>query len=368
MRIAVLSPYGVADGIAIYCEALFSEIGKSHDVTFLCSRDFAYMSPSSRFKYLPCWDRGGNSVSDILEAVGEVAPDILHLQLHESYLQLEATTQLLETLAKGKCRVFVTAHSTKALGYDLAQIVTALNKAEVVYSTSEADTKYLIRNGVKAKQVNMPYWDYKLLDKETSKKSIGLAEYYPIVATHGLVNRNKGLIETAKSIALIKRAYPNVLWLALNTVNPGQQVSKDTAAELEKLIAELDIKENVLWHKDFIANNQVVVQLLSLADIGVLAYSDAGESASGAVRKFVPAYLPSVVTDIPQLREVASVFRKLTSANALAIADAVIKLLEDKAAQETQLEAMANILKENSWEKSASEQLADYQQSLIQMH
>lgn len=368
MRIAVLSPYGVADGIAVYSEALFTEISKSHDVTFLCSRDLAYMSPSQKFKYIPCWDRGGNNVKDILEAVADIAPDILHLQLHESYLQLEATSQLLETLAKGKCRVFVTTHNVKALGYDLAQITTALNKAEVVYSTSEADAKYLNRRGVKAKQINMPYWDYELLNKTETKKSLGLTEYYPIIATHGLVNTNKGLIETAKAIALIKRAYPNVLWLALNTVNLGQQVSQDTAFELEKLISDLNITEHVLWHKEFIASNQVVVQLLSLADIGVLAYTDAGESASGAVRKFVPAYLPSLVTDIPQLREIGSVFKKLGSVNEFAIADDVIKLLEDKDEQERQQLAMAEILKESSWENSANQQLADYQKSLIQIH
>jgi|GEM_PF-6125856 len=361
MKIAVITPYATMDGIAIYAEDLFARVGQKAEVIVLCSRDFVFMSKRGSLNYLACWDKSGNSVDDVLAAIKEVTPDVVHLQSHDAYFQLHASENLINAILALGIKIVITAHNVRTAGHNLGEIAATLRRVDQIITLSAADHDYLTSLGINSVYQPHPYWQYKLVDQSEMRAKLGLDKSTPIIATHGLVNTNKGLIETAKTIALIKKEFPQVMWLALNAVHPGLEVSKTYAEELEAVIAELGISENIYWHKKFIDDNQLVAQMLSLADIGLLPYAESGESASGAIRKFVAANLPCVISNIKQLKEVADVFSVTDSVDPLALAARAIELFNDPAAQILQREKMQDLLLANSWEQATNQHLAIYE-------
>lgn len=368
MKLAVVGPYATLDGISIYLEDIFYPLSKDHEVKVFCSRDFLHKSVRKELANQACWDKGGNNVDEVLQNILEFAPDIVHLQLHESYFQINATKSLIENLAKKGFKVVATVHNVVAPGYDLKQISKTLKKIDKVISLSLEDTHYLKSLGINCDYLPHPCWQFELPDKNEAKKALSLDNYFPIIATHGLVNSNKGLIAVAEAVALLKKDYPNIFWMALNAVHTGSPVSVEVAKELERKILELNLSENIYWHKAFIDSNEVVSACLSLADVGILPYKDAGESASGAIRKFAAAKLPSIVSNIKQFGEVSSVFWQLPKGledNSLQIAEMLSKLLEDKAAQMLQAEKMSDLLLEFSWENAVEKHLAIYKQAVL---
>lgn len=366
MKLAVVGPYATPDGISIYLEDLFLALDESVDVTVLCSRDFVYMSERKHLKHIPCWDKGGNNIDEIIEKVIELNADIVHLQLHESYFQINTTAILIDRLISKGFKVVVTAHNVRAAGYDLGEIRSQLRKVHQIIALSRADRDYLAEFGINVIYQPHPYWQYELVDKQNMRKKLRIDKYFPIIATHGLVNSNKGLLETAKSIALIKKEYPNVLWIALNAVHPGLEMSKITAADLEQQILDLKISENIYWHKSFIDNNETVSQMLSLADVGLLPYTETGESASGAIRKFVAAQLPSVISNIKQLSEVNGIFTVSSSTDSITLAGTIIDLLNDSSVQLLQVEKMRDMLIKHSWKAAADKHMEIYNAIIVQ--
>lgn len=368
MKIAVVGPYATPDGIAIYLEDIFYPISKDYDVKIFCSRDFAHMSVRREIPNLPCWDKGGNNVEEVIQNILEFAPDIVHLQLHESYFQLQATKLLIETLNKKGFKIVATFHNVVAPGFDLKHISKTLKKVDKVISLSSEDTEYLRSFGVACEYLPHPYWKYELPEKESARKTLMIQKHSPIIATHGLVNSNKGLMAVAEAVALLKKTYPHILWMALNAVHTGSEVSVDVAKQLDQRILGLGISENIYWYKDFIDSNEVVAASLSLADVGILAYKDVGESASGAIRKFAAAKLPSIVSNIKQFGEISDICWQLPKNeedNSLQIAEAVIKLLADKAARILQQEKMTDLLETYSWEKAVTLHLDIYKQAVL---
>jgi len=118
MKIAVITPYATMDGIAIYAEDLFARVGQKAEVIVLCSRDFVFMSKRGSLNYLACWDKSGNSVDDVLAAIKEVTPDVVHLQSHDAYFQLHASENLINAILALGIKIVITAHNVRTAGHN----------------------------------------------------------------------------------------------------------------------------------------------------------------------------------------------------------------------------------------------------------
>lgn len=69
--------------------------------------------------------------------------------------------------------------------------------------------------------MRIPRISYKNRNRANLKATLGLENYYPIIATHGLLNTNKGVDNVISAVAMLKDRYPNILFLGLNAVSPN---------------------------------------------------------------------------------------------------------------------------------------------------
>src|SRR5690606_32027634 len=129
------------------------------------------------------------------------------------------------------------------------------------------------------------------------KKEIELNEFSPIIATHGLLNVNKGTLNLLKAVEILKENYAKILLVAATAVSSNNIFAKGLSEEIAKYSVENGLAEHFLLIPDFLEKSQVSV-LMQIADVVVFPYIDtAGESASGAVSKGLASNNPVVVTD-----------------------------------------------------------------------
>lgn len=361
-HLAVIGPYGTADGVAEYSRALYAPVAdKVKEISFLASKDYIDILYPDNANIHRVWERKSDDISEIMASIAEHKPQLVHFQLHAEYFSLATVAELVSEISQLGIKVFITPHTVINPHYDLRLIKNALIKAKAIFVHRDDDLLALQRAGfTNARKFVHPYWEYPQFEREQIKDRLGLNDYYPIIATHGLMTPHKGLLETAEAVAKLKLRFPHILWLAINAVNPAVPTSHGVAEALAKRVNELGLEDNVVQVPQFITHDAEIVTLLQAADVGVIPYAEVGESASGAARKFIGAELPSVATQIPVLAEFAKQFAFIPNNKPEVLAEGIEKLIGSKIWQETFRRACAEITRMYNWDKMAETTMEYY--------
>ncbi len=361
-KLAIISTINTVCGIAEYSRDLYGTIEKSFaELTYVANSDVSDRVRDDNGNAVRLWEYGEQGFEKVIEWVNDVKPDILHIQMHTGHYPPSSIQNLLAEIRKqDKTKVVITPHTVKSPGYDLANTVPELASICKLLVHREPDLEHLKQNGFKNVELfPLPYDVFPKRDREKLKFKLSVNDKSPIIITHGIVSSHKGLLEMPRAVREVKEVYPDVLWIAANAVSINNITSTETFNQILSEIDDLGITENVIVIKDFLPR-EIVGLLIQTADIGVLAYSEVGESASAAVRKFLASGTPTIVTDIPMMAELRDEVLKIKDNRPATIASAVKSLWKDKALQ-TKL-SQAALLKSDalSWDKMAIKLLKIY--------
>lgn len=355
-KIAVLTTQNTVCGIAEYSRSLYSSLQSSFaEFNFLANSDVADRVRSDSDNVQRLWEYGENSFERVIEWLQSNKPDIFHIQMHTGHYPLSGVSNLIQGIQELEHKPFtvLTPHTVVAGDFDLTSAVDDLKLFDKILVHRESEVSHLQKAGLNnVVHFPHPYDELPKRNKSKLKEKLGLNSVAPIVITHGLMSAHKGLLEMPEAIAKLKQKFPEVLWIAANPVSINNITSTDTLKKIEEKITELGIVENCMLLTDFL-DADVVRLLLQAADIGVLAYSEVGESASGAVRKFIAAGIPTIVTDIPMMDELSEEVMKIKDNQPGSIADGIISLWQDADLQKKISVAALAKAKELSWDKMA---------------
>ncbi len=333
-HLAVLTTYNTVCGVAEYSKDLYSHIESSFkEVTFIANSDVADRVRPDGDNVVRLWEYGEQDFYRTLEWLKSEKPDLFHIQLHSTgHFPLSGLRNLLKGIRKLESppKVFITPHTVRSNAFDLLEVKDELQYAERLFIHNQEDLDYLKEGGIfNTYLFYHPFDEVTKRNKERLRQKLGLEGKNPIIATHGLISYHKGLPETMLAISNLKVKYPDILWLAVNAMNINNSTSSATYEELKDQMYELKLNENVLFIPDFLDPEQIFL-LLQAADVGLLAYSDQGESASGAIRKYFAAGLPTVVTDIPMMNELKNEVVRITDNEPETIERIIEELVNDK--------------------------------------
>jgi glycosyltransferase involved in cell wall biosynthesis len=133
-------------------------------------------------------------------------------------------------------------------------------------------------------------------DAKHLRKDLGLGNKF-VVFYHGSFGADRGIIESVKSIKLLKKQYNDVVLFLLGT---GK-----LQAPITKLIDEIEIRSEVLLHEP-VADSDVP-KYIAMCDVGILVPSDLPQWKGQCFLKLLE-YLAMgkfvVVSDIPAIRNV----------------------------------------------------------------
>ena len=128
----------------------------------------------------------------------------------------------------------------------------------------------------------------------------------------------KGLDYSLKAIKILKKTYPNIHLIVIGNFKKG--------GHTERLIAELDIKENIFFKKNI--SKKEICELYSSSSIALV--SSLYEGFGYPVIEAMSCEVPLIATDVSSIPELVGDFAKLIKPrDPKQISDAVIEILSD---------------------------------------
>ena len=362
-KVAVITTMNTVCGIAEYSRELYSPIKSIfREFHYIANRDVADRTRPDEKDVVRLWEYGETSFADVLAWLNLNQPDILHIQLHsEAHFTMVGLVNLLQGIKalKFKIQIVITPHSVRNRSFDLGAIVSELKPLCKILVHKQQDYDYLTSIGLHYVEIfQHPFDSYPTREKNVIRKRLGITAS-PIVVTHGLISEHKGLVEMAQAIHLLKSQYPNILWLAVNAVNLNNTTSSATYSRMQAAVSATGIENNVRFFPDFLSPQEVTL-LIQASDVGVCAYNEVGESASGAVRKFMASGTALIVTDIPMMQEVDEVL-KIKHNDPATIADAIDYLIKNPQVSSDLAKAALNKCSMHSWKVMSQELLKVYE-------
>lgn len=154
-----------------------------------------------------------------------------------------------------------------------------------------------------------------------------------IILTFGLINPNKGIEYGIKAIAKIVKKYPNILYIVLGKTHPEveRQFGEKYRLSLEMLVKKYGIEDNVEFFNYFVTKQELIKFLIS-CDIYLTPYLSKEQIVSGTLAYALACGKALISTPYWYAEELLKDERGIIVPfeNENAIADAVLKLLDDE--------------------------------------
>lgn len=176
-----------------------------------------------------------------------------------------------------------------------------------------------------------------------------------IVATFGLLSSGKCLETAIYALPEIIKENPEIVYLIIGKTHPEiyKKEGEKYRTWLHQLIADLGVKDNVLFINEFITN-QILHEYLQLTDIYLFTSNDPFQAVSGTFAYAMGCGCPIISTKIPQaLDQLKSAGILIEFQDSLQMANAVNFLFKhpDKMNQ-MKLDALQN-MRPSSWQNVA---------------
>ena len=237
-------------------------------------------------------------------------------------------------------RVVYTAHDLLPLGpsrrrirfesWDRLERRWLFRAADALIVHSEANRLTAIRLGAPAERLRvLPLggegrFRGACLTREDARRRLGLDPQKPLALFFGLIKPYKGLSVLLRSMSSVKTRVPQAhLLVAGSPMEP-------LAATL-RLIAELDMQDDVTLHAHYIPSN-LVASYFSAADVVVLPYLEVSLSAVlVAAYEYARPVIVTAIGGLPELVEEGKTGLTVPAGDVQALASAIVALLEDPA-------------------------------------
>ncbi|MHC4739653.1 MAG: glycosyltransferase family 4 protein [Planctomycetota bacterium] len=215
--------------------------------------------------------------------------DILSIQHEFGLFGGQAGSYIVSLLKKLNKPVITTLHTV--LGKPSAEYVCCLtdvcaasdkiivmNKRGIkmlqdIYGVSKSKIR-LIPHGIP----DLPYTDSRYY-----KRKLGITGRRTIL-TFGLLSKNKGIEIMLRALPAIIKADPTILYIVLGVTHPEvvRHEGQSYRLKLEKIVRDLGLQKNVVFHNSFI-DNEELLQFLGAADIYVTPYLHKEQLTSGTL-------------------------------------------------------------------------------------
>lgn len=375
MRIALVTTWGTACGIATYSEELTRALlAAGHEVTILapaemgsCIRETGIQVPT-----IQCWTRSQFvGLPPKMEQILKTAPgfDIVHFQ-HEHGLFWSATG-LLEAIRQIRQGVFHGAHVAVTLhtlfhygSWQHSGLYDGLKHLAdaVIAHTVEGAASIAVARGTHAELVCIPHGTEPGAkgDREEGLTYLGVPQALHDKAVFGVIfgfqGPSKNTICTVRGFAdSLSRRYQDTgaLIIAGEEGNDGTYFQ-----EIEGSIGESGYGRHVIIRRGFTPMNRVP-DVMAAADFGVLNTTSWTLSASGAAHVYMRYGVPLAVANRPIYNEairagaIPFTLDRDAYVPTLSLVNAIGALVRDKGLRHSVGQSMAKYAAMSSWENVA---------------
>ncbi len=364
-RMGILTPWGIHCGIAEYSKYLVNGLYKKDELikVSILSNDNTQSLKKANIALIPCWEnKKDQSIVKILRVIRQERITTVVIQFNFAFFTLNALSKLINTLSELSVKVCVIFHAIELAGRSgkktsLTSITDALKKADNLLLHNKADLEQFRKMGLSSNSSLFPHGVIPFVDEDKKgvRKKFGINKKSPIIASFGFMLPHKGFFEAIKSVRIIKKTYPDVLYMLLCSIHPDPS-SKEYYHRCRELVKRLNLSENVLFFPQYLKEGEVI-SLLHAADIIVMPYKKNKESSSGAIKFALSALRPTIATEEPVFSDVKDCVYSVRGCSPEKVAEAVIHLLSDNRLRTELISSAKAYIKKHSFENTAEKLL-----------
>ena len=306
LRLAVLSPWGAACGIAEYTQSLMAAFRGNADVEmriFADTRttDTAFADNKAQI----CWSVGDtSSVCQVLSQIQDTDSQVLLIQHQPSLFELSETVcDHLRVLEMQGRTVILELHSTE---YLLENFRLSLNSTKSLMALSRIvvhkpeDINNLMSLGLADNVMLLPLGVMSPVASERPfnvRQQLEIPSDALVIGSFGMALPHKGIDTLVEAIKPLTAATGrDVYFVSLNAAINAS--SKVLVGDYKRLAERLGVNSKVRWVNDYLAIDKSQT-LLTAADYIVYPYAKTRESVSGAVTIGISALRPVLVSPNP---------------------------------------------------------------------
>jgi glycosyltransferase involved in cell wall biosynthesis len=350
-KIGIMSSWNTKCGIAEYSNNLYSLVSANFQyIYYFANHENGDRVYDDENNVIRCWDDSFD-INELSAIILKYNLDIIHIQYNPSFYNLAKLADLVNILTtkNDKLKVYLTLHSVQLPHLDFRKVQMHLAKATKIFVHNDLDQKYLEK--IKYTNVNLipiGLLNFTDINKYKLRAALGINSNH-IIASHGLIHENKGLLELFEAIKIVKSEINDILLLAINAYNPNNLSSADIYLKLKNFIKENNLENNIILFDEFLPINKII-KLIQLSDMAIFPYPQLNESASGAIRTAIAAKRPIILTKSHIFHDI-SVGYKIDNNNPNEIAKAITDLYSNSQKLENIKSEVTNFANENIWEK-----------------
>lgn len=355
-RVAMVTRWGVACGMDNYSRELVEAVRDKIDVRVHAGRDAAVSSLLSDDVAWD-WDPDSDDVSQLIGALREESPNLVHIQFNWGAMHLDALGQLMDFAKAENVPLVLQLHATFDSPHDrpLRDIADKLKNVQLVVVHGAADVKRLEAMGVSE---NVKRWrlgerGWPRYSAEDIRRCLGIADSVPVIATFGFLQPRKNTLELLRAVPLLVDEYPNVLLLSLSALHP-RGFDPDYFLECRQAITESGMGDHICLVTKYLPQAAAMV-LLQASDAIVLPYVDTPEGTSAAAKFCAAAGRPMIVSSEPIFDDYRDTAVTLRSMDSRGIASSIRSLLPDADLRRELAAAAAAQADRLSWSRVSAE-------------
>jgi glycosyltransferase involved in cell wall biosynthesis len=207
--------------------------------------------------------------------------------------------------------------------------------------------------------------DFQFMDPNYFKDRFG-TEGKSVLLTFGLLSPNKGIENVIRALPAILARHPNVVYIVSGATHP--QIRRRDGERyrdgLRTLAEQLGVSSQLIFNNRFVSAEELV-ELVSTADIYITPYRQAAQAVSGTLAIALGAGKAVVSTPYWHAKELLAEERGVIVPfeNPDAIAEAVLRLLENDAERHAMRKRAYLHSRETIWPKTAQKYMASFQRA-----
>ncbi|MCD6240209.1 glycosyltransferase family 4 protein [Candidatus Bathyarchaeota archaeon] len=357
-------------GIAAYTSFLVGGIRKvspKTHVRIIAERE-ALALKEEFFEVVPCWSREENYVEQILTNLDNV--DILHIQHEYSIYKFDDRLPTLLQKTPQRIRKVLTIHCVRPaqvserwkIDEEYAGKIAKLADHIIVHLESQKEI--LLRLGLTPERISVIPHGTKIIevDREASRRRLGLPLDGKILLMFGFVKPHKCLHVAVDALNIIRKKYENAyLFIAGGLAPTASEEHRCYADSLRKKIEELNLEENVIFPNKYYPDEDVPY-IFSACDIVLFPYYEEDRSSSGSLHLAIGAGKPVIASRIPKFEELKHISDELLVLpyNSEVIAKLALRIFKEPNFRDHIIGRTEAYRKLTSWENTARKHLELY--------
>ncbi|MDD2844638.1 MAG: glycosyltransferase, partial [Rhodoferax sp.] len=280
-----------------------------------------------------CWSTGdGDVLMELEQAVATSKINALVIQFNYGFFNFEHLSNFLHRQKWAGLKIFIVLHATNdpphAPHKKLSFLAPALAQCDRVLVHSTGDLNRLKALGLVQ---NVALFPHGILDYEPPAKKMPSAPGHFTVASYGFFLPHKGLLELISAIEILHQKGMNIRLKMVNAEYPAPE-SRLAIEQAKSMVAKKELRQIIEFNTEYLPD-AMSMKMLSEADVVIFPYQETGESSSAAVRYGIACGRPVAVTPLGIFDDVASAVHFLPGTSPQAIADGIVALAQDIAAQ-----------------------------------